>query len=246
MNGHSTIQYPAIPLGNVFLHGGFEIQEDASGKTVRYVDLLGLAAAILHAVVTKPGRLSNTELVFLRRKLDLSQKQCANLLGVKEQTLSLWERNSYSLPVSTDALLRRICIEELSEKFPKRVAFPRTALLVRMASSTGEGRYECAFDQNRWDAKFLRQEESKTIDSMVFVGNLVLKEPSVNVGLRSGEASAIGRTYDVSTTQSFKGPKSKIRRVFGRIAGQTIEMDSSTRILDVRRGRITSTEGFIQ
>ncbi|MBM3451491.1 MAG: helix-turn-helix domain-containing protein, partial [Armatimonadetes bacterium] len=38
-----------------------------------------------------PVRLTGAELRFLRRELNLSQRRLAELLGVEEQTVSLWE-----------------------------------------------------------------------------------------------------------------------------------------------------------
>lgn len=154
MNSIPGINYAAEPLTNVWLQNGYEISDGPWGKAIRYINLAGLAAAILAAVINKAGRLSNTEIVYLRRKLDLSQAECADLVGVEEQTLSLWERGRYAIPISTDALLRRICIEELKRAFSKKTQFPSTVSLVRLASRVNEGKYVCRHEMERWTASF--------------------------------------------------------------------------------------------
>ena len=150
MNAPERINYPAASLVNVWLQSGFEISSGAWGKTVRYADLAGLGAAILCAVVLKSARLTGPEIAYLRRKLDLSQAECARVMGVEEQTLSLWERGKHLIPVPTDALLRRICIEELRTAFPRKTRFPRISALVQLATSTRQGEYVATFEDGRW------------------------------------------------------------------------------------------------
>ena len=163
MSANQEIRYAAGPLTNVWLRGGYEISNGKWGEVIRYADLSGLAAAILAAVIKKSGRLSNAEIVYLRRKLDLSQAECADLIGVEEQTLSLWERGKYPIPTSTEVLLRRICIEELAKAFPKKTRFPSTVTLFRSASRMNEGKYVCRYEGGLWEVGFESAESRREI-----------------------------------------------------------------------------------
>lgn len=247
MNEQSTIQYPAVPLTNVFLRSGYELAEGSVGTTIRYVDLPGLSAAILYAVITKPGRLSNTELVYLRRKLDFSQAECAELLGIKEQTLSLWERNQYSLPVATDALLRRICIEDLSRFVPKKSRFPSTASLIRLASSVFNGMYECRFDQDSWKVNFLSEGRSSQADPVAVVADKVFIFATPGK-FRLEEARAtfgvISRIYE-SEVRSKIGNLEILGASQTRVSGATYETNPATGALFLVPSYAASTEGNV-
>jgi len=151
MSTSERIRYPAAPLENVWLENGFDVSDDAWGKTVHYVDLPGLSASLLRVVVLKLGRLSGSEVAYLRRKLDLSQAECARVMGVEEQTLSLWERGKYWIPTSTDALFRRICVEELRKAFPRNTQFPKTSVLVQRAYPIRQGVYVGTYKDGLWD-----------------------------------------------------------------------------------------------
>ena len=200
MNAPERINYPAAPLANVWLQSGFEITDGAWGKTVRYADLAGLGAAILCAVVLKSARLNGSEIAYLRRKLDLSQAECARVMGVEEQTLSLWERGKYLIPVPTDALLRRICIEELRTAFPRKTRFPRISALVQLATSTRQGEYVATYENGHWAVSYQSAQWAKLTANPVTLTNVfTLPELSAHYLdlVRYGSVSGFARLYEV-------------------------------------------------
>ncbi|GMR08114.1 MAG: hypothetical protein BMS9Abin26_1119 [Gammaproteobacteria bacterium] len=102
--------YTGCGLRNIYLRDGYKIRETAYGKTVSIEDLDGLHQAIACDLVHYKKKLSGTEFRFIRKELDMSQNRLAELVGTKEQTLSLWERKS-NVPVWADRLVRKIYLE---------------------------------------------------------------------------------------------------------------------------------------
>ena len=200
MNAPDRINYPAAPLANVWLQSGFQIADGAWGKTVRYTDLVGLGAAILCAVVLKLGRLSGSEIAYLRRKLDLSQAECARVMGVEEQTLSLWERGRYPIPISTDALIRRICIEKLRTAFPRKTRFPKTSALVQLANSMSQGEYVAKYENGNWIVSYMATQTEQLTAKPVTSTNFVtwqrmaadFRQPATY-----GDANASAQVFDI-------------------------------------------------
>lgn len=176
MSAVEKMQYPAGPLKNVWLRNGYELLEDKWGSTIKYVDLAGLARALLNAVMEKPGRLSGGELAYLRQKLDLSQSQCANLLGVEEQTLSLWERGKHPVPQACDALFRKICVETklLRKLLFRSVSKIAAATFVQLASEIRVGNFICDFDA-QWRVSF----ESPQIAAILRAVNWTKSRPEI-------------------------------------------------------------------
>jgi DNA-binding transcriptional regulator YiaG len=99
--------YTECGLDNVWLANGFAVKETpyGTGVSVECADelheLLGLD------LVSKKGPLTGKEFRFLRTLLGLSQSSVAEMHGVSEQTVSLWERGR-PLPQANDRLIR-IC-----------------------------------------------------------------------------------------------------------------------------------------
>ena len=117
---------------------------------VRYERLPDLLGALTRAVVFKPALLSASELVYLRRSLDLPQSDLADILGCTVQTLSLWERGAHSIPRSTDTLLRRHYIDEATAVFGRNVRAHRVSELARLAKVSAGYLYEGSFSGHTW------------------------------------------------------------------------------------------------
>lgn len=108
------LRYTGCGLDNVFLRNGFEFFEHAGRKCVRIDDLDGLHRAIAMVVVDSPSPLDAQTFRFLRKEQDMSQRQLAGILGVDEQTVSLWERARNPIPQSADLVLRTLAKERCS------------------------------------------------------------------------------------------------------------------------------------
>lgn len=102
-----SYHYTACGLDNVYLQNGFTIHQTKHGEGVSIENLEGLHNAIGLSIVETPAPIVGAELRFLRTEMDLSQKNLAGVLGTKEQTLRLWEKNRKKpMPATADRFLR--------------------------------------------------------------------------------------------------------------------------------------------
>src|SRR6185369_6952525 len=69
-------------------------------------DLGGLHRAIGRSIAQR-AKLTGAELRFLRKEMDLSQRELGDIVGGTEQSVSLWERRG-KVPVSTSRLVNMI------------------------------------------------------------------------------------------------------------------------------------------
>lgn len=108
-------RYRGCGLDNVYLQNGYKKIELRSGEeAVTIEDIEGLHCAIALAVVDGGSALDAQTFKFLRKELDMSQRQVAGMLDVEEQTVSLWERARSPVPQHADLLLRALAKEKLS------------------------------------------------------------------------------------------------------------------------------------
>ena len=105
--------YRECGLDDVYLANGFKRFKSARGTSIAIENIDQLHAAIGTHLCDQPRELSGNEVRFLRRELMLSQAALAHLVGVKEQTVHRWEADKNSMPRSTEALLRRLYMEQV-------------------------------------------------------------------------------------------------------------------------------------
>lgn len=98
--------YTDCGLRNVWLSNGFAIHDTPYGKGVAIHDVEGLHRVLARALVHKPGKLSGTEIRFLRKEMELSQASLAASLGVNAQTVALWEKGRGRIQGPADKMLR--------------------------------------------------------------------------------------------------------------------------------------------
>jgi len=102
-----SYHYRECGLDYVYLANGFKRCKTASGEHVIMIDdTPGLHAAIRENVVGLPRPLTAQEFRFLRKELDVSQRQLASVVGVDEQTISMWERGNSPIQKSAELWLR--------------------------------------------------------------------------------------------------------------------------------------------
>lgn len=78
------------------------------GRAVAIQDLEGLHKALGLYLVKRKARLSSAEVRFLRKELDLSQAQLAQLLGVGETTVRHWESGRGEITQPAQLMLRSL------------------------------------------------------------------------------------------------------------------------------------------
>jgi len=119
--------YAECGLDYVYLVNGFKFVKTADGESAVVIDdVSGLHKAIREDLVAAARPLSNKEFRFLRREMDVSQRQLATVVGVDEQTISMWERGNSPIQRSAELLLRawvreydtgKPAVREMTERF---------------------------------------------------------------------------------------------------------------------------------
>jgi putative transcriptional regulator len=107
--------YSESGLDTVFLVNGFEFKDTPGGKTVTIHDIDGLHQAIGTALICKRQRLTGKEFRFLRSELLLSQASLAKVLGVRELTVARWEKGQSEIPLSAEAIVRKLFAESIGK-----------------------------------------------------------------------------------------------------------------------------------
>ena len=108
--------YRECGLSNIWLANGFAWVSTPLGKGLRIENPDGLQKAIAETLAGKPGPLSGGEFRFLRKRLDLSQRSLAAMLGNDAQTIALWEKGR-GAPRWADCLIRALHWEERGSSF---------------------------------------------------------------------------------------------------------------------------------
>lgn len=81
-------------MNNIWLANGYTVSNTKYGKAIAVEDIEGLHKAIALYLIDNRAQLSGAEFRFLRKELDLSQKQLGRFIGVGEQSIAQWEKTS--------------------------------------------------------------------------------------------------------------------------------------------------------
>ena len=112
---NAPLHFTDCGLDNVYLVNGFHFGQTGNGEEVLVIqDLAGLHGAIARAVSSSPQQLDAKTFRFLRKHLDMAQRQIADMLGVSEESVSLWERARQPVPKYADLILRTMVKEKCS------------------------------------------------------------------------------------------------------------------------------------
>jgi DNA-binding transcriptional regulator YiaG len=99
-----------------------EIDEQGARIGIRIPNLEGLAAAVALARCLWPYELAGSEVRFIRRVLDYTQKELGDRLTIRNETLSRWEsrKEGEDRPVGewADKSLRMLAALELADRVP--------------------------------------------------------------------------------------------------------------------------------
>jgi len=104
--------YTESGLDNVWLKNGYTVKQTPHGKAVAVMDADALRKVLAMWLTKKEGRLTGKEFRYLRGMLCLSQLNAAQMLGVTEGAVSLWERTG-KVPSASDALMRLLVLEKM-------------------------------------------------------------------------------------------------------------------------------------
>lgn len=85
--------YKESGLDNIWLVGGFRIEDDEEyGKLLYLDDVAGLHKAIAAELLMKKSPLTGAEFRFLRKYCELSQADAASIIQSNEQSVAKWEK----------------------------------------------------------------------------------------------------------------------------------------------------------
>lgn len=98
--------YTECGLSNVFLRNGFEVSEFEGEECYAVHDTEALHKAIGLEILNKTTLLNGEEIRFLRKECGLSQKDLADILGVKDQSVANYEKEVTKQLKSSDLIIR--------------------------------------------------------------------------------------------------------------------------------------------
>ncbi len=125
--------YKESGLPYVYLVNGFQEVNTPNGKGIAIADVEGLHLAIAYAAVTERKHLTGPEVRFIRKVMDLTQVQLADLLGVEDQTVRLWEKRA-RVPKTADRAIRLLFLNMVNG----RATRPKIADIVTATESSPE------------------------------------------------------------------------------------------------------------
>lgn len=109
---NELFHYTACGLDNIYLASGVNNVKTDYGDGYSIHDADDLHQVIGMLVALKPAELSSKEVKFIRVELDLSQKELAALLGVTDQSVSLWERGKQTIQRAESLVLRALMLDK--------------------------------------------------------------------------------------------------------------------------------------
>jgi len=110
MADNQPYHYAGCGLPNVWLLNGYKIEKNVYGEFVSIEDFDGLHKVIAASLCDKTSSLTGLEFRFLRKEMDMSQKQVGELFARDRQSVANWEKSDEvrELP---DKLIRHIYLE---------------------------------------------------------------------------------------------------------------------------------------
>lgn len=107
MDANNLYHYTGCGLPSVWLVNGYKKTKNVYGEFINIQDLDGLHTAIAESLCEKSTPLSGMEFRFLRKELDMSQKQMGELFDKDRQSVANWEKKE-EVPGLSDMLIRHI------------------------------------------------------------------------------------------------------------------------------------------
>ena len=143
--------YTECGLDNVYL-GGVDIYkcENCGNIEAKIPKIDELHMVIAKCIISKPQRLNNKEIRYLRKYLGLKAVDLAKILNVSKSTLSRWEAGKEKIGTANDILLRLLVIrykeEELHSLFPGKFIEKFEQIRPKISEKAIENRIK--FDKN--------------------------------------------------------------------------------------------------
>jgi len=107
--------YRMSGLDGIYLTDGFDVVTSHRGEGIVFHDLPGLHRAIGRHLVKNRKKLLGKEIRFLRKDMDRTQAELAQLLSVTGQQVARWEKGQSAMPGAADAMMRLLYAEHIGE-----------------------------------------------------------------------------------------------------------------------------------
>lgn len=137
--------YTASGLDYIWLKNGVDIEETSYGEAYSIHDVEGLHKTIGYELVMNKPLLTRSEVRFLRKEMDLPQKDLADLIGVGESSVRNWESSDRcNIPPPADRLLRKLYLEHVDGD-------GTITDLINRISQLNREMYECRMELEEFD-----------------------------------------------------------------------------------------------
>lgn len=106
------LHYTACGLDNVYLTSGYKVRKAGDEEYVAIHDVDELHEAIAEFLVRQRKILTGAEVRFLRKYLDVTQRELGAFLGVSDQSVARYEKGQTVLEGPSDNLLRLLVLAQ--------------------------------------------------------------------------------------------------------------------------------------
>jgi len=110
------LHFPECGLDNVYLANGWRFEESPLGPLLHIKDDHNLLAALARHIIEQPHQPSGRELRYLRIYLDLPQTELGRLLGLSDQQVARWEKETSKIEPAVLRLFSLLVRERIGEK----------------------------------------------------------------------------------------------------------------------------------
>lgn len=110
------LHYRESGLDNVYLANGWRWEETPIGRFLEIKDDRALFAALARHIIEQPHQPSGRELRYLRVYLDLNQTELGKLLGLSDQQVARWEKETSRIEPAVLRLFSLLVRERIGEK----------------------------------------------------------------------------------------------------------------------------------
>ena len=146
------LHYPDCGMDNIYLANGWRWEETPIGRFLHIKDDRNLFAALARHIVEQPHKPSGKELRYLRIYLNLSQADLGQLLGLSDQQVARWEKETSAIEPAVLRLFSLLVRERIGEKVTVEADLKAAADNVKTARKRRAHRV-VAFRRSGWKTK---------------------------------------------------------------------------------------------
>ncbi len=167
---------------NIWLTNGVESTPTPFGNAIKIAHLDRLGLAVLHAILQQPSRLTGGSVAFLRTRLDITQRDLAEMLDISVQTVSLWERNAHLISAACDIVLRSLVYQGLSKKEKGEIRDFNVAMVAKFCKSTDPIEINLSVDrEGNWTHCYQRKVKIFILGSELYFDSRTIDAEVTNI-----------------------------------------------------------------